>query len=113
MDESAAAGVGTGVGSVPEGTAEGDVAEVAGVDERVGTGVRARAVVGVRREGVATDLGEVAEDGAVARAGVSTEPGRVTGARGGVGRSVAAGAVSERKPVSLHRVGTYDDAAAA
>lgn len=104
MDEGATAGVGTGIGSVPERTAEGDVAEVAGVDERVGVGVRARAIEGVRREGVAADLREVVEDGGVTRAGVCTEPGRVARARGGVGRSVAAKAVSRRRPGITTRV---------
>ena len=88
MDEGTATRVGTGVGRLPEGTAEGDIAEVVRVDVGVGTRVSAGAVEGVRREGVATDLGEVVEDGAVARAGVGAEPSRVAGRRGGVAREV-------------------------
>ena len=90
MNESATAGVGAGVGSRPKGAAEVDVAEVVGVDVCVGVGFRTRAVVGVRREVVAADPGEVVDDRAVTRAGVCPKPRCVTGAGGGVARSVAA-----------------------
>lgn len=114
MDEGAATGVSAGVGRVPEGTAEGDVAKVGRVDEGVHARVRASAVEGVRREGVATDLGEVVEHGGVARGGVGTEPRRVASARGSVARQVAAdNAIRTQRRAKRCCVRAYDLAFAA
>lgn len=88
MDDGTATRVGAGGRSIPEGTAKVDVAVVVGVDVRVGVGLRAGAVVGEGREVAAADLGEVAEDGAVARARVGAEPRGVAGGRRGVAREV-------------------------
>ena len=96
VDEGAAARVGAGGGRVPESATEGDVAEIVGVNVRVRVRVSARAVVGERREVVAANLREVAQDGAVARAGVSAEPGRVARRRRGVVVEVATGRTGKR-----------------
>lgn len=54
----------------------------------VGTGLGASAVISVRREGVATDLGEVGLYGAVAGGRVGAKPSSVAGCRRGVGLEI-------------------------
>ncbi len=61
-----------------------------GVDIGVGVGLRACAVKGERREGVAADLGVVGGNGGVACGGVGAEPGGVASRRRGVGGGVRA-----------------------